>query len=82
MVSQPEKKNVASQPWWADEQFIRANQIARSNRTQTPLIDVAVSTWWRWVAARQAPQPTRLTRGTTVWRKSEVLAFIEAKYAK
>ena len=58
-------------------QYVRANQIARSNRTQTPLIDISLATWWRWVAAGRAPQPKRLSPGTTVWDLSEVLDFIK-----
>ena len=63
-------------------EYIRAGQIARSPRNFRPLIDISLATWWRWTKSGLAPQPTRLSRGTTVWRKSEVLAFIEAKYAK
>jgi predicted DNA-binding transcriptional regulator AlpA len=70
-------KSVATQPFWAERQFVRANQIARSSRTQTPLIDISLSTWWRWVAAGRAPQPKRLSPGTTVWDLSEVLDFIK-----
>lgn len=58
-------------------QYVRANQIARSSRTQTPLIDISLATWWRWVKLGVAPQPTRLSRGTTVWRLQEVLEFCE-----
>jgi predicted DNA-binding transcriptional regulator AlpA len=58
-------------------QYVRANQIARSSRTQTPLIDISLATWWRWVAAGRAPQPKRLSPGTTVWDLSEVLDFIK-----
>ena len=60
----------------AGRQFVRANQIARSSRTQAPLIDISLATWWRWVAAGRAPQPKRLSPGTTVWDLSEVMDFI------
>lgn len=72
----------SSSTLWADTQFVRANQIARSNRNARPLIDISVATWWRWVSAGLAPPAIRLSAGTTVWRKSEVLAFIEAKHGK
>ena len=58
-------------------QFIRANQIARSPGNQEPLIDISVSTWWRWAASGRAPKPIRLSSGTTVWDLSEVLDFIQ-----
>jgi predicted DNA-binding transcriptional regulator AlpA len=69
-------KVATSQPSWAGKQFVRANQIARSSRTQSPLIDISLATWWRWVAAGRAPQPKRLSPGTTVWDLSEVMDFI------
>jgi predicted DNA-binding transcriptional regulator AlpA len=65
-----------------ERQYVRANQIARSNRTQTPLIDISLATWWRWVKSGQAPQPIRLSRGTTVWRLREVIAFAEGQDVK
>jgi predicted DNA-binding transcriptional regulator AlpA len=70
-------KSVETQPSRAGKQFVRANQIARSSRTPTPLIDVSLATWWRWVASGRAPQPKRLSPGTTVWDLNEVLEFCE-----
>ena len=58
-------------------EYVRASQIARSSRTDRPLIDISLATWWRWVKLGVAPQPTRLSRGTTVWRLQEVLEFCE-----
>ncbi len=60
-----------------ERRFVRANQIARSSRTQSPLIDISIATWWRWVAAGRAPIPKRLSPGTTVWDLREVLDFIK-----
>jgi predicted DNA-binding transcriptional regulator AlpA len=77
MTVKSDLKSVTSQPCWADTQFVRANQIARSRRTQTPLIDVSLATWWRWVASGRAPKPKRLSPGTTVWDLHEVLEFIK-----
>lgn len=57
--------------------FVRANQIARSSRTQAPLIDISVATWWRWVKSGRALQPKRLSPGTTVWDLNEVIDFIK-----
>ena len=70
-------KSVETQPSRAGKQFVRANQIARSSRTPTPLIDVSLATWWRWVASGRAPKPKRLSPGTTVWDLNEVLEFCE-----
>jgi predicted DNA-binding transcriptional regulator AlpA len=70
-------KSVATQPSGDGKQFVRANQIARSSRTRAPLIDISVATWWRWVASGRAPQPKRLSPGTTVWDLKEVIDFIK-----
>ena len=71
-------KRIVSVSASADtKRFVRANQIARSNRTETPLIDISLATWWRWTASGRAPQPKRLSPGTTVWDLSEVLDFIK-----
>jgi len=59
------------------QQFIRANQIARSPSNQEPLIDISIATWWRWVASGRAPKPKRLSPGTTVWDLNEVLDFVK-----
>ena len=40
------------------------------------LIPVGKSTWWRWVADKDAPQPVKF-KGTTFWRKDEIQAFID-----
>ena len=61
------------------KRFVRARQIARGSRTQTPLIDISIATWWRWVASGQAPQPKRLSPGTTVWDLNEVLEFLQSQ---
>ena len=82
MTVKSNPKSVATQPFWAERRFVRANQIARSSRTQTPLIDISLATWWRWVKSGEAPQPIRLSKGTTVWRLQEVIAFAEGRYVK
>lgn len=57
--------------------YIRANQIARNGRNKEYLIDISIATWWRWVASGRAPQPIRLSPGTTVWDLQDVLSFID-----
>jgi predicted DNA-binding transcriptional regulator AlpA len=63
-------------------EYIRAGQIARSPRNFRPLIDISLATWWRWVKSGEAPQPIRLSRGTTVWRLREVISFAEGRNVK
>ena len=79
MTVKSDLKSAVSQPGWNGKQFVRANQIARSSRSQTPLIDISIATWWRWVASGRAPQPIRLSPGTTVWDMNEILDFIRGR---
>jgi predicted DNA-binding transcriptional regulator AlpA len=76
MHTKANQKNGSARAHSENSQFVRANQIARSDRTETPLIDISVATWWRWVASGRAPKPKRLSPGTTVWDLQEVLQFI------
>lgn len=41
-----------------------------------PLVSISRSTWWKWVAEGKAPQPLRIGSRTTVWRKTDIDAFI------
>ena len=63
-------------------EYVRVSQIARSSKTKRPIIDVSVATWWRWTKSGRAPKPIRLSRGTTVWRLREVIAFAEGQDVK
>jgi predicted DNA-binding transcriptional regulator AlpA len=38
---------------------------------------VGESTWWGWVKDGKAPKPIKLSPRVTVWRESEVRAFVE-----
>jgi len=40
-------------------------------------VDVCPSTWWQWVRDGIAPKGIKLSHRITVWRASEVQAFIE-----
>ena len=37
---------------------------------------VSRSTWWRWVQEGYAPKPLRPSPGVTVWRSSDLDAFM------
>lgn len=51
--------------------FLRLSQIVPD------IVPIARSTWWKWCASGKAPAPIRLGPRTTVWRREEVLAFVE-----
>ncbi len=75
-------ESAAQEPYPCGPEYLRAGQIARGAGNHKPLIDISLATWWRWVSTGLAPPAIRLSPGTTVWRKSEVLAFIEARHGK
>jgi prophage regulatory protein len=61
--------------------FLRLPQIVgnpRANPPIPPLVPVGKSTWWLWVKQGKAPQPVKLAEHTTVWRLSDIEAFIES----
>jgi prophage regulatory protein len=50
--------------------FLREKQVRK-------LIPVAHSTLWAWVRAGKFPAPLKLSDRITVWRNSDVQAFIK-----
>ncbi len=44
------------------------------------LVPVAHSTLWEWVEQGIFPKPVKLSARVTVWRRSEVQAWIETKF--
>jgi prophage regulatory protein len=58
--------------------FLRIKDICGDRRAGIPpLIPVARSTVWAWVKAGKFPSPTKIGGRTTVWRASEIAAFVE-----
>ena len=59
--------------------FLRLPQII-GNKNATPpippLIPVSRSAWWAGVKTGTYPQPVKLGARTTVWRASDIQAFI------
>lgn len=50
--------------------FYRVSQI-------TELLCISPSTWWLWVQKGRAPKGHKLSPGVTVWKRSDIEAFIE-----
>jgi len=65
MAAQSQAQNPQS-----DLGFYRVPQI-------TQLLSISPSTWWLWVQKGRAPKGHKLTPGVTVWRRSDIHAFIE-----
>lgn len=41
-------------------------------------LGVGISTLWRWVRDGRIPKGIRLSERATVWRKSDLMSFIES----
>lgn len=50
--------------------FLRVSHI-------TNLLSISRSTWWLWVQKGKAPKGRKLSKGITVWARSDIYAFIE-----
>jgi hypothetical protein len=60
----------------SDSALVGLDRIIKTPGNPNPLIDASRSTWWRWVAAKRAPQPVRLSPGKTLWRVSDLRAWL------
>lgn len=66
------------------DRYVRVRQIVGDPEAVPPIpaiVQVGTSTWWAWVKAGKAPQPIKLSPRVTVWRESEVRAFVERRGA-
>jgi prophage regulatory protein len=62
------------------DRYVRVRQIVGDPEAVPPIpaiLQVGASTWWAWVKEGKAPQPIKLSPRVTVWRESEVRAFVE-----
>lgn len=54
----------------ATDRFLRINQVLE-------IIPVSRSTWWQKVKEGHYPKGVKLSKRTTAWRESEIMALIE-----
>lgn len=57
------------------EGFVRVSTLAK-------ILDVGVSTVWRWTASGNLPQPVKLSERLTAWRAEEVRAWMNTRESK
>lgn len=50
--------------------YLRAKAVAER-------LNISVSTVWKWSARNIIPAPTKLTQRVTVWKASDIDAFVE-----
>lgn len=55
-----------------NERLLRAREVAR-------YLGIGVSTVWLWNKQGKIPKPFKLTPSTTVWKHSEIQAFIKGQ---
>lgn len=54
--------------------FLRIDQVLA-------LVPIARSTLWLWCRTNRFPRPVKLSERTTTWRRSDVVAWLEAHAA-
>tara|TARA_B100000029_G_scaffold504649_1_gene583860 strand:- start:130 stop:351 length:222 start_codon:yes stop_codon:yes gene_type:complete len=66
-----------------EDSFYRLKQIVGDKKHGVvPIIPVAPSTWWAGVKTGRYPKPIKLSEKVTVWRGSDLIAFIEKANGK
>lgn len=56
------------------EQFLRVGDVAK-------LLGISAPTVWRWAREGKLPKPLKITSRITVWKKTEVIPYVEALLA-
>ena len=73
-------KPKAPNPRWFDNlpdaALIREQQIVASPDNPSPLVSVSPSTWNRWVRARRAPQPMKISEGVSAYRVGDLRRWL------
>jgi predicted DNA-binding transcriptional regulator AlpA len=76
MAMKPKSINPSATSPVADteNELLRVSQIIR-------LIPISATTWQNWVNRGIAPKPSLKTGGSTLWRRADIRAFIDAQQA-
>ena len=61
------------------DKYFRISQLA-TGRSGKGLLPVSPATLWRWVKAGEFPAPQRLGLRCTVWRESDIQAFMSGTW--
>ena len=66
-----------------DGSLIRACDLVRDPRypNRVSVLDISLSTLWRYVNAGTFPRPLSLSGGARAWRVGDVRAWIEQRHA-
>jgi predicted DNA-binding transcriptional regulator AlpA len=73
-VSASPTRTIKFPPGIDPESYLRLPQILG-------IIPVSASTVWYWVRHGKFPKPIKLSRQVTVWKRTEVMAWLEARRA-
>lgn len=69
-----ETESIETEPKFiagVNDELLRVPQITKK------VGSIASSTWWAWVKEGKAPKGIKLSHRVTVWRASDIQAFIE-----
>lgn len=66
-----------------DGSLIRAADLVRNPKTpnRPSVLDISLSTLWRYVEAGTFPQPVRLSAGLVAWKVGDVRAWIDKHHS-
>jgi predicted DNA-binding transcriptional regulator AlpA len=57
--------------------LIRVSKITSSKKQgRVGMLPISNATWWKGVASGEFPQPIKLGKRTTCWRKSDIEALM------
>ncbi len=67
-----------------DDGLIRARDLVRDadHPARTPVLDISLSTLWRYVSVGAFPRPVKLSAGIGAWRVGDVRAWIGKRHAE
>lgn len=60
------------------EEFLRMKDLANRHDSKG-LIGVSAQTLWRWIQQNRFPAPLKISSNISVWRMSEVQAWMNAQ---
>ena len=66
--------DATKQTFSEKEQLLRVGDVAK-------LLGISAPTVWRWAREGKLPKPMKITRRITVWKKTEVIPYVEALLA-
>lgn len=61
--------------------YLRQWQIIgdKKRNIPAPILDIGSATLWRWCSTGHFPQPHKISKGVTAWKKSDVDTWLSSR---